>query len=52
MSKNKDDMMDWFDTHVIVTGQDKKTNKKIQNKLKEKLTKDLKKDGLLEREVE
>ena len=44
-NKNKKDMMDWFDTHVIVMGQDKKTNNKIQNKLKEKLAKDLDKEG-------
>ena len=46
MNKNKKDMLDWFDTHVTVMGQDKKTNKKIQNKLKEKLAKDLDKEDL------
>ena len=43
-NKNKKDMMDWFDTHVIVMGQDKKTNNKIQNKLREKLAKDMEKE--------
>ena len=44
MSENKKALQDWFDSHVIVSGLDKKANKKIKESLKAKLAKDLDKE--------
>ena len=44
MSKNKKALQDWFDSHVIVSGLDKKANKKIKESLKERLAKDLERE--------
>ena len=39
-NKKKKEVKDWFDSHVIVSGLDKKANKKIKESLKERLAKE------------
>ena len=43
-NKKKKEAKDWFDSHVIVSGLDKKANKKIKESLKERLAKDLERE--------